>query len=289
MSYAIRNTLVLTAVMLLFGGLGWGWLNFTYGDSLERLGENLVKRETRLNQLEVVLADYDFMQDKLNQTLRRWEFYPKTLLPEETVHETFRYLETISSQRSAFDYEFKLSGISNSIDVIFANYQLKGSGNYRNINRFIQLLESSKPLYKIESLQLSRPAGGKNAGTEVNVTINFKGMFVSGDKKDLIKEDDPFVLSSSKFGSRYDPFKPFILNKLPPNRENLLVVERAKVIAILKGLAYIQDQSGNMLTMRVSDKVYLGLIEKIDLKKSEVVFAMNRGGIFDRVVLKLEN
>ena len=44
-----------------------------------------------------------------------------------------------------------------------------------------------------------------------------------------------------------------------------------------------------MLTIRVGDKVYLGLVEKINLKKSEVVFAMNRGGIFDRVVLRLEN
>jgi len=288
-SYAIRNTLVLTAVMLVIGGLSWGWLNFTYGESLERLDKDVGKKEKRLKQLEVVLADYDYMLDRLNQTLRRWDFYPKTLLPENSVHETYRYLESISNQRAAFDYEFRLSDVSKSGDVIFANYQLKGRGNYRNINRFIQLLENSKPMYKIESLQLSRPAGGQSSDDEVNVTLNFKGMFVSGNKEELIKDDDPFILGSSKFGTRYDPFKPFVLNKLPPNRENLLVVERAKVIAILKGLAYIQDQGGNMLTMRVGDKVYLGLIEKINLKRSEVVFAMNRGGIFDRVVLKLEN
>ena len=289
MSYALRNTLVLAAVLLVLGGLGWGWLNFTYGESLERLDIDLGKKEKRLMELEIILADYDYMLDKLNQTLRRWEYYPKTLLPENSVHETYRYLETISNRRAAFNYEFKLSGVTRSGDVIFANYQLKGSGNYRNINRFIQLLENSKPMYKIESLQLNRTAGGQDAKNEVNITLNFKGMFVSGDKAELIKDDDPFILSNVKFGTRFDPFKPFVLNILPPNRENLLVVERAKVIAILKGLAYIQDQRGNMLTIRVGDKVYLGLVEKINLKKSEVVFAMNRGGIFDRVVLKLEN
>ena len=289
MSYAIRNTIILALVMLLLAGLGWGWLNFTYGDALDQLNKDLDKKEKRLEGLEVVLADYDYMQEQLTQTLRRWEFYPKTLLPEETVHETFRYLESISSRRAAFDYEFKLSGISSGGDIIFADYQLKGSGGYRNINRFIQLLENSKPLYKIESLQLSLPAGGQSSDNDVNVTINFKGMFVSGDKADLIKDDDPFVLSSFKYGTLYDPFKPFVLNKLPPNSDNLLIVERARVIAILKGLAYIQHQSGNMLTMRAGDKVYLGIVEKIDLKRSEVVFAMNRGGIFDRVILKLEN
>lgn len=289
MSYALRNSLVLAAVLLVLGGLGWGWLNFTYGESLERLDKDVAKKEIRLKELEVILADYDYMQDKLNQTLRRWEFYPKTLLPENSVHETFRYLETISSRRAGFDYEFKLSGISQSGDVIIANYQLKGNGNYRNINRFIQFLEKSKPMYKIESLQLTRSAGGQGSDNDIKVTLKFMGMFVSGDKEELIKDDDPFILSNSNFSTRYDPFRPSVLNKLPPNRENLLVVERARVIAILKGLTYIQDQGGNMLTMRVGDRIYLGLIEKIDLKKSEVVFAMNRGGIFDRVVLKLEN
>jgi len=288
-SYALRNTLVLAAVLLVLGGLGWGWLNFTYGESLERLDKDVEKKEIRLKQLGVVLADYDYMQDKLNQTLRKWDFYPKTLLPENSVHETYRYLETISSRRAGFDYEFKLSGISQSEDVIIANYQLKGNGNYRNINRFIQFLEKSKPMYKIESLQLTRSAGGQGSDNDIKVTLKFMGMFVSGDKEELIKDDDPFILSSSNFSTRYDPFRPSVLNKLPPNRENLLVVERARVIAILKGLAYIQDQGGNMLTMRVGDRIYLGLIEKIDLKKSEVIFAMNRGGIFDRVVLKLEN
>jgi len=288
-SYALRNTLVLAAVLLVLGGLGWGWLNFTYGESLERLDKDVDKKEIRLKELEVVLADYDYMQDKLNQTLRRWDFYPKTLLPENSVHETYRYLETISSRRAGFDYEFKLSDISQSEDVIIANYQLKGNGNYRNINRFIQFLEKSKPMYKIVSLQLTRSAGGQGSDNDIKVTLKFKGMFVSGDKEELIKDDDPFILSSSNFSTRYDPFRPSVLNKLPPNRENLLEVERARVIAILKGLAYIQDQGGNMLTMRVGDRIYLGLIEKIDLKKSEVIFAMNRGGIFDRVVLKLEN
>ena len=81
MSYALRNTLVLAAVLLVLGGLGWGWLNFTYGESLERLDIDLGKKEKRLMELEIILADYDYMLDKLNQTLRRWEYYPKTLLP----------------------------------------------------------------------------------------------------------------------------------------------------------------------------------------------------------------
>jgi len=289
MSFAIRNTIALTIILLIFAGAGWGWLKLTYGDTLEKLEGTLIKKEARLNELEIILADYDYMKESLDQTLRRQEYYPKILLPDETVHETYRYLESIAGRRASFDYEYKLSGISEEGDVLFANYQLKGKGAYRNINKFIHYLENSKPLYKIESLDLSRPAGGQTASGDVNVTLKFKGIFSVAGKLEQSEDEDMYALKDAAYSTRYNPFKPFVLNILPPNTENLLIVERAKVIAILKGLAYIQHQDGRMLTMRVGNRVYLGILEKIDLKKGEVVFAMNRGGIFDRVILRLES
>ena len=289
MSYAIRNTLVLFIVLLILLGGGWGWLNFQYGDSLSKLDAQLVIKEARVIHLETILADYDYMQDKLTSTLRRWEFYPKVLLQENSIHETYRYLESMSSRRASFDYEFKLSSIENKGDIVYANYQLKGIGRYSNIYRFIQYLENSKPLYKIESLKISRPSGSQSSQGDVDVTLKFKGMFASDEKADLTREGNQFELASANYSSGYDPFKPFILNILPPNTENLLEIERAKVIAIMKGVAYIQGRSGKMKTMRVGDRVYLGVLEKIDLRKREVIFTMNRGGIFEKKTLRLEN
>ena len=294
MSYAIRNTLVLFGVLLIFLGAGWGWLKFSYGDSLEKLESELKTKEARLSQLETVLADYDYMQDKLTTTLRRWEYYPKALLQEKNIHKTYKYLESIASQRASFDYEFKLSKIVNEGEIVYANYQLKGQGQYGNIYRFIQYIEKSRPLYKIESLDLSRQSGSRSSGSrtsqgEVDVTLKFKGIFVTNKNTKLTREGDQFELASVQFSSRYDPFKPFILNILPPNTGNLLEIERAKVIAIMKGVVYIQGRSGDMKTLRVGDRVYLGILEKIDLRKREVVFTMNRGGIFDKVTLRLEN
>ena len=289
MSYAIRNTLGLVIVLLIFLGAGWGWLKFSYGDILAKLDSDLKVKEARLSQLEMILADYDYMQDKLTTTLRRWEFYPKSLLRENSIHETYRYLESIAGQRAFFDYEFKLSTIQDKGDIIYANYQLKGQGQYGNIYRFIQYIEKSKPLYKIESLELSRPSGSQSSRGEVDVTLKFKGIFASNVNSELTREGNQFELASIQYSSRYDPFKPFILNILPPNTDNLLVIERAKVIAIMKGVVYIQGRSGDMKTLRVGDRVYLGILEKIDLRKREVVFTMNRGGIFDKVTLRLEN
>ena len=123
----------------------------------------------------------------------------------------------------------------------------------------------------------------------VDITIKFKGIFASENNTNLTREGDQFKLAGVQYSSSYDPFKPFILNILPPNTGNLLEVERAKVIAIMKGIVYIQGRSGDMKTLRVGDRVYLGILEKIDLRNREVVFTMNRGGIFDKVTLRLEN
>ena len=289
MSYAIRNTLVLFVVLLIFLGAGWGWLEFSYGETLAKLEFELKTKEARLSHLETVLADYDYMQDKLTSTLRRWEFYPKSLLEESSIQETYRYLESIAGRRASFDYEFKLSKIVNEGEIVYANYQLKGQGQYGNIYRFIQYLERSKPLYKIESLDLSRPSGSRSLQGGVDITIKFKGIFASENNTNLTREGDQFKLAGVQYSSSYDPFKPFILNILPPNTGNLLEVERAKVIAIMKGIVYIQGRSGDMKTLRVGDRVYLGILEKIDLRNREVVFTMNRGGIFDKVTLRLEN
>ncbi|MCH8271817.1 MAG: hypothetical protein IIB41_01055 [Candidatus Marinimicrobia bacterium] len=289
MSYAIRNTLVLFVVLLIFLGAGWGWLEFSYGETLAKLEFELKTKEARLSHLETVLADYDYMQDKLTSTLRRWEFYPKSLLEESSIQETYRYLESIAGRRASFDYEFKLSKIVNEGEIVYANYQLKGQGQYGNIYRFIQYLERSKPLYKIESLDLSRPSGSRSLQGGVDITIKFKGIFASENNTNLTREGDQFKIAGVQYSSSYDPFKPFILNILPPNTGNLLEVERAKVIAIMKGIVYIQGRSGDMKTLRVGDRVYLGILEKIDLRNREVVFTMNRGGIFDKVTLRLEN
>ena len=288
MSYAIRNTLVLIIVLLVLLGSGWGWLKFQYGNALSLLETELKIKEARLTQLETVFADYDYMQDMLTSTLRRWEYYPKILLRESSIHETFRYLESIESQKAAFEYEFKLSNIDNEGDIIYADYQLDGQGRYNNVFRFIQYMEKSRPMYKIESLELSQITGSRTSRGEINVILKFKGIFASKDKIGLTKEGDQFKLANVRYSSGYDPFKPFILNILPPNTGNLLEINRAKVIAIMKGVVYIQGRSGDMRTLRVGDRVYLGILEKIDLRKREVVFTMNRGGIFDKVTMRLE-
>lgn len=89
--------------------------------------------------------------------------------------------------------------------------------------------------------------------------------------------------------TNYDPFKPLILSKLPPNVNGLINVNRSKLVALTNKSAFIQDQQGVMKEMKVGNKVYLGYLSKIDLDKGKVIFELNKGGIFSTAVLNLAN
>jgi Tfp pilus assembly protein PilO len=82
-------------------------------------------------------------------------------------------------------------------------------------------------------------------------------------------------------------FMPLILGKLPPNSDNLPIVEKCNLIAITGNVAYIKDQSNNLLKLKVDDKIYLGYLAKVNINKGTVTFKMDRGGIKDTVVFNL--
>ena len=87
----------------------------------------------------------------------------------------------------------------------------------------------------------------------------------------------------------YDPFKPLILSKLPPNIEGRVNVAGSKVIALTNKVAFIMDQEGRLKEMKVGDKVYMGYLSRIDLTRGRVIFNMNKGGIYSTEVLTLAN
>ncbi|MCF7807499.1 MAG: LysM peptidoglycan-binding domain-containing protein [Candidatus Marinimicrobia bacterium] len=87
----------------------------------------------------------------------------------------------------------------------------------------------------------------------------------------------------------YDPFKPLILSKLPPNVDGLVNVAGSRLVALTNNLAFILDQEGVMQEMKVGDKVYLGNLSRIDLHRGKVLFNLNKGGIFSTEELTLAN
>ena len=68
---------------------------------------------------------------------------------------------------------------------------------------------------------------------------------------------------------------------------NLPNVEKSTLLAIMKGRAFISDQSSKLVMLSEGDEVYLGYVSKIMPERRQVLFLLNKGGIIERYILTL--
>jgi hypothetical protein len=89
-------------------------------------------------------------------------------------------------------------------------------------------------------------------------------------------------------GPLYDAFYPLIRNEIPPNVDNLLDVQGAKLLALIPEGAFVADTKGNTYLVWEGEQVYLGYLTKIDYDNNTVSFILNKGGIIEKVTLELD-
>jgi len=70
----------------------------------------------------------------------------------------------------------------------------------------------------------------------------------------------------------YDDFYPLIRNQIPPNTDDLLDVQGAKLLALIPQGAFIADSKGNTYLLWEGQQVYLGYLTKIDYEHNIVSF-----------------
>ena len=79
-----------------------------------------------------------------------------------------------------------------------------------------------------------------------------------------------------------------IRNEIPPNVDELLDVQGARLLAIIPEGAFIADTKGNTFLVWEGEQVYLGYLTMIDYNNSTVNFILNKGGIIEKVTLDLD-
>ena len=163
-------------------------------------------------------------------------------------------------------------------------YNIKGEGSFSTIYKFIWYIERGPQIYKIKKLSLRGIEGAKTDRSKLIIfEIEIWALFAAVKDLPPIKRK----LSDVVVAEVKDPFTPYVSRGLPPNRENLLEVERATLKAVIPGKAFIADHKGKVHVLKEGDKVYLGYTTKINAEKSQVEFTLNKNGIVQKFVLKL--
>lgn len=166
-------------------------------------------------------------------------------------------------------------------------YKLSGSGFYNEIFQLIYSIEHSKELKKVTTLSAGNLIKTDKESMPmflVNFELNTQ-VYFSNDSRFAPKE---FVENDLRTGPIYDAFYPLIRNEIPPNVDELLDVQEARLLALIPEGAFIADSHGNTYLVWEGEQVYLGYLTKIDYENNNVNFILNKGGIIERINLVLE-
>ncbi len=284
-SYAVRNTLVLLLVFVLFAGIAWGYINYYQEPKIVELEKDLQTKKEDLAQKEQIAARYATVAQTYSEASAYFKNYEKALYQSNNEDKVFDFLTTVNRGRAYNDFNFTFidSAIFSKYGVL--NMQINGSGYYRNVVNFVRAIELSEPLNKVRNLNIT-PIFKDSSYSYVDYSFDLTSYY---DRTKIIEERtleaDYFAYASLK-----NPFYPLIRG-VKPNTSNKINVSQSEIIALSSGSIFLIGQDGIMHQLYIGDEVYLGQLTAINLQKRTATFTLNKGGIIDRVTIgnKTEN
>ncbi len=290
MSYALRNTVVLAAFLAIIFGVGFYLTKVEQAGQKKKLNIEIVSLDKTIAQRPAVEAELKASQEKLAEMKERYLKRFKVIPEHDTTAETYAYLNRVMASSGLVKFNMLYQGAKNSKQWGYNTYNLNGETSYENLFRFIWYLEHARLLYKIGNLTMSehQVKNTENSRTETLLpfTLDLDAYYssVAGVSSEVGGPDRTFY-------TYVDPglnfLRPLISSEPPPNVEGLVDVESSQLKAVMPDKIFIVDQNGKGHILKIGDRVYLGYLTKIDPAKNEAEFTLNKGGIIDRVDLKV--
>jgi len=288
MNRKLRNTLGLVGVLVFLLVAGGVYI--------------FVFQRGKINEKRIKLRDLEsinYNTEQLNVQLRALEIRASTLdsilssrkfnIPQNLSSIKFyNFINQISAgfaPSTQIDVEF-LSQKKDK-EFFFYEYKITGSGTYNDVYKLIYSIEQSKELKKLKNLTLTNQISTNKEGVP-NFVVNFIGNVAVYFSSDNRFATTLFVENNLLTGLKYDAFYPLIRTSIPPNVDDLLDVQGAKLLALIPEGAFLADTRGNTYLLWEGEQVYLGYLTKIDYEHNTVGFILNKGGIIEKVELGLD-
>lgn len=313
MSNFVQNIVVLAVCWLLVTAAGVYVTFFEQPEELDRLEK--AEKVTRLKEAELttLLAEEASAAQQAEQILRRWEARYKIIPKELEDEEVVAYLNHLS--RTGFkNFDITFGGIRRTRDFSAYAYQISGRGFFDALYRVVWELENNRYFFRVRDLRLehidlvSRDRESQREALHVMVsfTMGVEAYFggaeglsaesvlaglpeeashVEGGLATVLPPVPTEVLPAREPAK--NPFFPAIMSTIPPNTDNLVDVEKARLVSIVAGKAiFLWEDEYHQLD--IGDPVYLGKIILVDPTEDRVVARLNKGGIIDEVELELQ-
>jgi hypothetical protein len=288
MNKKLRSTLGLVALLIIILAVGGIYLFMFQRGAIN-------ERQEKLNELNANVFDPEELI-KRYQSLEKRSAELDSILSARTFNipqnissiKFFNFINNIVSNFSPYT-QVNVEYLDQVKDKEFFvhQYKLSGSGYFNEVYSLIYAIEQSKELKKINKLKLGNLIRTDKDGVPlflVSFDMNAQ-IYYSSDNRFAPAVSQENNLAT---GPLYDAFYPLIRNEIPPNVDNLLDVQGAKLLALIPEGAFVADTKGNTYLVWEGEQVYLGYLTKIDYDNNTVSFILNKGGIIEKVTLELE-
>jgi hypothetical protein len=288
MNRKTKNTIalvVLLILLLLFGGL---YILIFQRSTLikdRKKLESLKANHYNTDQLNLQYYDLQKKAAKLDSVLAQRKFNIPQNLSSISFFNFINKISTNFSSNTQINVEF--SDQKKDKEFYYYEYKLTGNGDFNDLYKLIYAIEQSKELKKIKTVTLSNYISAQKDGTS-NFLVSFAilaDVYFADNNRFSTTE---FVENNLNAKQVYDIFYPLIRTQIPPNSDNLLDVQGAKLLALIPEGAFIADIKGSTYLLWEGQQVYLGYLTKIDYDHNTVSFILNKGGIIEKVDLSLE-
>ncbi len=288
MSYARRNTLILGILLVLVSAAGLYWTRVRQVEQ----GKVLQKRESELrvelDNINAVIAFYDSTKLHLDHLQERWQARTQVVPVADSPAQTMEYLYAITRLPGAFvSFDLVYKGQKDEKGYSVNRYALEGIGHFENLQAFLWHLEHGRYFYTVDHLEIvyTEPDSGMYTADweRVNFSLYLRSFAAPG------QAGEPLPAAQLRpEGWVANPFLPLITEHLPDNRAGLPEVEGARLKALTHATAYLVDKQGRTHVLREGDRVFLGRLYRIDIQRNRAWFVLNKGGIEERLALRVE-
>ncbi len=290
MPYAIRNTLILTGLLIIV------FLGFLIGNSgsvkkLNAIKTSYENNKKQLNDLQAAnpdMKDHELFLASLKELEKKVQTESKIIPQKNDPTLTYKYLLDICDNfcpEVKFDFRFTKSGRIENIG--YRTYAIFGQAPVRALYTFIRQIESQFMLYVIDSIKLIEDVKDDISTGKVDFTILVNAYY---------EEDSPEVgeVMFRKLKYRqltYNPFYSRIHGKIPDEeQQRFLDPYRATMIGLSPDKVFLKDAEGRIHVLEKGDKVAYGYLHSINWDVQGAVFKLNEVGVTkEKIIYLYEN
>jgi Tfp pilus assembly protein PilO len=282
MSYAIRNTLILLVVLLAILGTGFGYIQYYQKSTIEEMNVTVDELQNEYNNKKSVADQLPVVREQFEAAQKFIENFDKALFSSSNSDDVFDFLIDLSPESDdlEFNYVYSDSSLTERYGIISSS--INGTGSYRSVFNFINRIENSQAVQKINNITVT-PIGEPGNYNRVSFNFDINSFYNRSGTMDALA----MFTNLRSVDDFSNPFFPLIRD-LPPNVDNLTNIENSRLVGISSSKVFVMNQNGRMVSLSENDPVYMGRLERIDLTNGRAIFRLNKGGIIEMVTLEVQ-